>query len=126
MKLVAYTMPRPFGGHSIPIAIQSCFMRDFCNRNSLLYPLPVTEFCIKGCFTSLDTIIAAGNSNQLLVTSLFIFSELNLSEWDRISDASADTLVIAALENKRLNLSETVDYINNISEIRKLQASFVI
>ena len=38
-----YVSSRPFGGYCIPVPIQSLVLRDYCQRNGLVYVLPVNE-----------------------------------------------------------------------------------
>ena len=123
MTTISYTMPRPFAGYSIPIPVQSCYMRDYCNRNSLPYPLPVTEFCIRNCFNALNTIVSTHKSVDLLVTSIFIFDELNLSSWPLICSSSKNIMVRAVLENLHLSLYDSHSYIKQTTAVRNLQIS---
>jgi sporadic carbohydrate cluster protein (TIGR04323 family) len=38
-----YVTSRPFGQYSIPVPLQSLALRDYCQRNNMLYVLPVNE-----------------------------------------------------------------------------------
>jgi sporadic carbohydrate cluster protein (TIGR04323 family) len=38
-----YVTSRGFGGYSIPVPVQSLVLRDYCQRNNMLYVLPVNE-----------------------------------------------------------------------------------
>ena len=38
-----YVTSRAFGAYSIPVPLQSLALRDYCQRNSLTYVLPVNE-----------------------------------------------------------------------------------
>ena len=38
-----YVTSRPFGQFNIPVPLQSLALRDYCQRNNLLYVLPVNE-----------------------------------------------------------------------------------
>ena len=49
-KLFTYTVPRPFSGYNIPIAIQSCFLRDYASKK-MLFSLPVTEIVKKDTYS---------------------------------------------------------------------------
>ena len=121
MKIVSYTMPRPFSGYAIPIAIQSVYLRDYCNRNNFTYPLPITEFCIKNSFHSLNYIIDSSPEIEIFVVSIFVFSELDLSIWPTISMASSQVKIRAILENKSCTLEEALIYLNDILSVRRLQ-----
>jgi len=55
-RFVTYSMPRPFYGMNIPIAIQSICLRDYASRNNLTFSLPVTEVCFGASYYSLSNI----------------------------------------------------------------------
>jgi sporadic carbohydrate cluster protein (TIGR04323 family) len=38
-----YVTSRPFGQYNIPVPLQSLALRDYCQRNNMLYVLPVNE-----------------------------------------------------------------------------------
>jgi sporadic carbohydrate cluster protein (TIGR04323 family) len=55
-RLVTYSMPRPFFGMSIPIPIQSAYLRDYASRNNLIFSLPSTEVCLGNSYYVLSNI----------------------------------------------------------------------
>jgi sporadic carbohydrate cluster protein (TIGR04323 family) len=56
-RLVTYSMPRPFFGMSIPIPIQSAYLRDYASRNNLIFSLPATEVCLGNSYYILSNIL---------------------------------------------------------------------
>jgi sporadic carbohydrate cluster protein (TIGR04323 family) len=59
IRLVTYSITRPFFGMNIPIPIQSAYLRDYASRNNLTFSLPVTEVCFGGSFYALSNIFRA-------------------------------------------------------------------
>ena len=75
-KLIStYTLPRPFYGYNIPIAIQSAYIRDYTARSGYHFRLPVTELTTSGSFVMLRRLLASVNEqiDELAVCSGFVF-----------------------------------------------------
>ena len=75
MKLIGYTLPRPFAGYSIPISVQSVYLRSFCQARGFDYALPVTEFYTPKNYSALSGILGQ-NVEGMVCISVFIFEEL--------------------------------------------------
>ncbi|AXK79052.1 hypothetical protein DW352_00065 [Pseudolabrys taiwanensis] len=43
LGLRGYVTSRPFGQYCVPVPLQSLALRDYCQRNNLIYVLPVNE-----------------------------------------------------------------------------------
>ena len=71
MKLLnTYTLPRPFFGYNIPIAIQSSFLKDYCQRRELIFSLPETELTTSGSYRILKKMLKS--NKDILMCSIFI------------------------------------------------------
>lgn len=55
-KFLTYALPREFFGMSIPIPIQSAYLRDYASRSKLNFHLPVTEVCFGNSYYSLSNL----------------------------------------------------------------------
>jgi len=53
----AYTTPRSFGGFQIPITLQSTTLRNYCEKNGLLFHLHVVENQIPDTFLVLESLV---------------------------------------------------------------------
>lgn len=53
----AYTTPRAFGGFQIPITLQSTTLRNFCDRQDLLFHLHVVENQIPDTYLVLESLV---------------------------------------------------------------------
>ena len=81
MTHLTYVHSRPFGPYTIPISVQSTFLKSYCESNLITYSLPVTEYTIPFCYFSLVRLLedqpCSTNEIVLLVTSMYIFQELS-------------------------------------------------
>ena len=53
----AYTTPRSFGGFQIPITMQSTNLRNYCEKNDLIFHLHVVENQIPNTFLVLEALV---------------------------------------------------------------------
>jgi sporadic carbohydrate cluster protein (TIGR04323 family) len=57
----AYTTPRSFGGFQIPITLQSTTLRNYCEKNNLIFHLHVVENQIPNTYLVLEAIVEKAN-----------------------------------------------------------------
>ena len=53
----AYTTPRSFGGFQIPITLQSTTLRNYCEKNDLIFHLHVVENQIPNTYLVLEALV---------------------------------------------------------------------
>ena len=53
----AYTTPRQFGGFQIPITMQSTTLRNYCEKNNLIFYLHVVENQIPNTYLVLESLV---------------------------------------------------------------------
>ena len=53
----AYTTPRSFGGFQIPITLQSTTLRNYCEKNNLIFHLHVVENQIPDTYLVLESLV---------------------------------------------------------------------
>ena len=53
----AYTTPRSFGGFQIPITLQSTTLRNYCEKNNLIFHLHVVENQIPDTYLVLEALV---------------------------------------------------------------------
>jgi len=125
-RVLTYSMPRSFGGFHIPISIQGCYMRDYMARSSRIYPLPIVEFCIPKTYAALESRIKTSDfkSISIVVTSSFIFSELDLKNYHSLRSNANLIRIECILEQKILTLSEIILEQDDIRYMRGLQYQF--
>ena len=67
----AYTTPRAFGGFQIPITMQSTTLRNYCEKNNLIFHLHVVENQISGTFLVLEALVEkAGQYDGIAMCSV--------------------------------------------------------
>ena len=57
----AYTTPRSFGGFQIPITLQSTTLRNYCEKNNLIFHLHVVENHIPNTYLVLEALVEKAN-----------------------------------------------------------------
>jgi sporadic carbohydrate cluster protein (TIGR04323 family) len=57
----AYTTPRSFGGFQIPITLQSTTLRNYCEKNNLIFHLHVVENQIPNTYLVLEALVEKAN-----------------------------------------------------------------
>jgi sporadic carbohydrate cluster protein (TIGR04323 family) len=67
----AYTTPRSFGGFQIPITMQSTNLRNYCEKNSLIFHLHVVENQIPNTYLVLESLVEkADNYDGIVMCSV--------------------------------------------------------
>ena len=56
-----YTTPRSFGGFQIPITLQSATLRNYCEKNNLIFHLHVVENQIPNTYLVLEALVEKAN-----------------------------------------------------------------
>jgi sporadic carbohydrate cluster protein (TIGR04323 family) len=63
----AYTTPRSFGGFQIPITMQSTSLRNYCEKNGLIFHLHVVENQIPNTYLVLESLVEKADSYDGIV-----------------------------------------------------------
>ena len=63
----AYTTPRSFGGFQIPITMQSTTLRNYCEKNNLIFHLHVVENQIPNTYLVLESLVKKANQYDGIV-----------------------------------------------------------
>jgi sporadic carbohydrate cluster protein (TIGR04323 family) len=63
----AYTTPRSFGGFQIPITMQSTNLRNYCEKNGLIFHLHVVENQIPNTYLVLESLVEKAASYDGIV-----------------------------------------------------------
>ena len=67
----AYTTPRSFGGFQIPITMQSTNLRNYCEKNGLVFHLHVVENQISDTYLVLESLVEkADNYDGIVMCSV--------------------------------------------------------
>ena len=119
--LTTYTLPRPFHGFNIPIAIQSAYLREYCNSKSMQFSLPLTEIHFDNCYNMLESLVKSKHTSELAIVSIFILPFDRPKIFNNIfkNNNAKKIKYHFLLESLILNHNEMIDKINQIKIIRK-------
>lgn len=114
-----YTHSRRFGSYNIPIAVQSCFIRDYCKKSEIPFVLPRTEYCIKNCYSSLINMISEHNSTEklvIIISSIYMLEEAsNMNDDKQEILSNSNVIYNCVLENKSVNYQQAKDFLTECS-----------
>ena len=130
MTLVCYTHSRTFGCYNVPISMQSTYLKSFCKGKGLRFALPVTEYCIKDCYSALlgklHSLHASGDGNgsvTVVAASIYIFAEVHKSG-NVFSMLSRDnTTIVGVLEGFQGSIAKCLEELERFNEFNALVAS---
>jgi sporadic carbohydrate cluster protein (TIGR04323 family) len=127
-RLLTYTLPRPFYGYNIPIAIQSSFIRDYANRNEYQFALPVTEVTTSNSYVMLAKMLrdAASDRVDLAVCSAFVLPVSNTDLLSKLLLGRKKQLVSihSILESTVFTGQSFVGWAKELQELRTLSSSY--
>ena len=123
-KVYTYVMPRSFNKYSIPIAIQSCYLKDYSLRSKLEFSLPITELSTTDVFVKLKQILKKNNIN-IAMTSIFILP-INKPKFlnKLLKNTSNKNKFHFVLENLILNKKEILDWSSDHRKYSKIIKEF--
>ena len=113
-------------GERVPQSVQNIVIRDFCNKNNLLYMLSAVEYAMKNSSLILkaevNSLISEDSTNFL---GLISYSMFQLPESDELRKTILKKMIIhkkiffCALENIKISSISDVNKIENIWRIKK-------
>jgi len=123
-KLLTYTVPRPFFGYNIPIAIQSCFLRDYASKKKMLFSLPLTEVVKKNSYSMFKKKFKK-KKISLAMTSIFILPLKDEKLFNNlVSELNNQTALHFVLENLILNKKTLLKWRKEYLELSKLSKNY--
>ena len=57
-NFVTYTNLRESNGLKLPATVQNLILRDYCEKNNILFNLPVEEYIFENCFVEFEGIVS--------------------------------------------------------------------
>tara|TARA_B100000965_G_scaffold230586_1_gene193070 strand:+ start:136 stop:561 length:426 start_codon:yes stop_codon:yes gene_type:complete len=123
-KLFTYTLPRPFFGYNIPIAIQSSYLRDYAKKKNYLFSLPVTEIVTQNTYFMLKTKFPK-KKIDIAFSSIFIFPLQNSkSLYQIVKCFNKNTKFHFVLENLIMTGSEFLNWQKQFNKIKKFDNNY--
>ena len=123
-KVYTYVIPRRFNNYYIPIAIQSCYLKDYSLRSQLEFSLPITELSTIDVFVKLKQILKRKDIN-IVMTSIFILpinKPILLSKL--LKNTSIKNKFHFVLENLVLNKKEILEWTLDFRKYSKIIKEF--
>jgi len=127
LKFFGYTVPRRFGTYSIPISIQSAYLRHFAAGHGAQFALPITEFYIPGNYTGLLRLISSPDVKHIVCVSIYVFD--GLSSCKAVNNqfiGREDIKVWCALENEVSSPSGTLSRLEHFRSLVKYSGLNVV
>ena len=117
-ELYTYSLPRPFFGLNIPIAIQSVYLRNYAHSRDFTFVLPKVEWFLPNTYIELFKLLQDDSVHHLGMSSLRMLP-LN-EQYLKSMLPSRDLIFHFILENKVIVSSELLDYIMEYKLINSL------
>ena len=120
-KVRGYIFSRPFMGERVPQNIQNLVIRDFCEKNNLLYNLSATEYLMPKSYKVLDQVInELKKLDGIIAYSIFQLPIDNKKRYKVLNQIiKKNKKFYFALENMKLVNKKDLEKIENIWLLKK-------
>ena len=121
IKVRGYIFSRPFMGEREPQNIQNLVIRDFCEKNNLMYNLSATEYLMPKSYKVLDQVInELKKLDGIIAYSIFQLPTDNKKRYIVLNKIiKKNKKFYFALENMKLTNLEDLEKIENIWLLKK-------
>ena len=117
-----YIGSREYNNYNVPHHVQNLVIRDYCQRNGLVYLLSVTEYSMPGSYLMLEEILRElSDLNGIVMHSIFMLPE-DRKYRERLCKSILDknNSIHGALENLCIDDLEGLQKVEDIIEINTL------
>jgi len=121
IRIRGYIFSRHFMGERVPQNIQNLVIRDFCEKNNLLYNLSASEYAMPRCHKILDQVIKELKSlDGIVAYSVFQLPEDNKKRYAVINRMfKKNKIFYFALENIKIKNQKDLEIVENIWLLKK-------
>ena len=84
MIIKPYVLPRPFSGYNIPIAMQTSFIKQYCEQSGYKFSLPIAELTMSNTYKVLEDYLDEVKNANLGIVSIFVLPIHNEKLMNRI------------------------------------------
>jgi len=121
IRIRGYIFSRHFMGERVPQNIQNLVIRDFCEKNNLLYNLSASEYSMPRCHKILDQIIEELKGlDGIVAYSVFQLPEDNKKRYKIIKKMiKKNKFFYFALENIKIKNQKDLEIVENIWLLKK-------
>jgi len=119
-KARGYIFSRKFLGERIPQSVQNLVIRDYCERNHIMYLLSATEYAMNNSSKVLFKTVNEVNKESIILYSLFQLPK-NSEKRDNVYKTAIKNKkkIYFALENRVLNNKDDINMIEDIWNIKE-------
>jgi len=119
-KARGYIFSRKFLGERIPQSVQNLVIRDYCERNHIMYLLSATEYAMNNSSKVLFKTVNEVNKESIILYSLFQLPN-NSEKRDNVYKTAIKNKkkIYFALENRVLNNKDDINMIEDIWNIKE-------
>jgi len=120
-KARGYIFSRKFLGERIPQSVQNLVIRDYCERNNMMYLLSATEYAMKHSSKVLFKIVNEVNKENIILYSLFQLP-INVEQRHKVYNTAFKNKkrIYFALENRVLVNKDDIEIIEEIWNIKEI------
>ena len=123
--LHTYVIPRPFNGYNIPIAIQSSYLKDYANKNNLIFKLPITEITKSNSYVMLLKLLNDETINNIGFVSGFVLPIYQLKKLNKLLEKTNRNLKFhLALENIVFDNKDLLNWAKNLNDIKIISSDY--
>lgn len=117
-----YNGTRPYSGLDFPQGVQNFLIRNYCQKNQLLFLLSATEYKMPGCYMILEEILSAIQTvDGIVLFSIFMLPE-NPKARQRIYDIvlNAGRSLHGALEDVSIKSKADILMVEDILQLNSI------
>ena len=125
-KLKPYVLPRPFSGYNIPIAMQTSFIKQYCEQSGYKFSLPIAEVTMSNTHQILEDYLDEVKNANVGIVSVFVLPINNKKLMSKIYKKinKKEILFHAILESKILSKEDLINWEREFSNLHSLSIKY--
>ena len=125
-KLKPYVLPRPFSGYNIPIAMQTSFIKQYCEHSGYKFSLPIAELTTSNSYQVLEEYLDEVKNVDLGIVSIFVLPIHNKNLMRRIYNKINKKKILfhAILESEILSKEDLLNWGNEFSDLNSMSVKY--
>ena len=109
----------------IPIAIQSSYLKDYANKNNLIFKLPITEITKSNSYVMLLKLLNDKTINNIGFVSGFVLPIYQLKKLNKLLEKTNRNLKFhLALENIVFDNKDLLNWAKNLNDIKIISSDY--
>ena len=126
IKLKPYVLPRPFSGYNIPIAMQTSFIKQYCEQAGYKFSLSIVELTKSNSYQILEEYLDEAKIADLGIVSIFVLPIHNKKLMSRIHQKINKKKILfhAILESKILSNENLLNWEQEFSDLKNMSVKY--